>query len=98
MSTTTQPQPIFFGFVSRGVPRAAASGAACGLLAARAAGRHAAVPGGFGAVGAEGRGGAAHPRQGARPGLPRGLRQVPVVSERVRAGALSPCSLQDARL
>ena len=30
MSTTTQPQPFFFGFVSRGgtVPRAAASGAA----------------------------------------------------------------------
>ena len=50
------------------------------------------------AAGAEGRGGTAHPRQGAGTGLPRGLRQVPVVSERVRAGALSPRPLQDAGL
>ena len=39
-----------------------------------------------------------YPRQGAGSGLPRGLRQVPVVSERVRAGTLSPCPLQDAGL
>ena len=61
-------------------------------------GRHTAVPCGFGAVSAQGRGGAPHSRQRAGTGLPRGLRQVPIVSERVGASTLPPSPLQDAGL
>ena len=61
-------------------------------------GGHAAVPRRAGAAGAQGRGGAPHPRQGTRTGLPRGLRQIPVVGERAGTGALPAGPLQDAGL
>ena len=61
-------------------------------------GRHTAVPGSTSAIGAKGRGGAPHPRQGAGAGLPRGFRQVSRPVRPTGAGALSTDALQDAGL